>query len=94
MQNRLYVGNLAADVAASTLQELFEPHGYVMDVKLAVPDKTGKTCRFAFVMMANDESAVAALKALNGSALHGLLITVEIARNDGPSRPADLTGES
>jgi RNA recognition motif-containing protein len=87
MQNRLYVGNLAGDVAASTLQELFEPHGYVMDVKLVVRDKPGGAGGFALVMMANDESARAAMNALNGSSLHGLSITVEMAQEEStPSR--------
>jgi RNA recognition motif-containing protein len=89
-QNRLYIGNLAADVAASTLQELFEPYGYVMDVKLAPPDKT-RPCGCAFVIMANDESAMAAMKVLNGTALHGLSITVEVAPDEGPPRGAGLS---
>jgi hypothetical protein len=42
MQNRLYVGNLAGDVAASSLEELFESHGFVMDVKLIGGDETGQ----------------------------------------------------
>jgi cold-inducible RNA-binding protein len=93
MQNRLYVGNLAGDVAASTLQELFEPHGYVMDVKLVSSDKTGSTPGFALVMMANDESARAAMNALNGSNLHGLSITVEIAREEGSPLRTPSRGE-
>ena len=83
MQNRLYVGNLAGDVAASTLQELFEPHGFVMDVKVVAGDKAGRRQGFAFVTMATDESARAAMRALNGSSLHGLMIKVEEARADG-----------
>ena len=93
MQNRLYVGNLAGDVAASTLQELFEPHGYVMDVKLVSRDKPGSAPGFALVMMASDASANAAINALNGSSLHGLLITVEIAQDKGPVLRNGLEGE-
>jgi RNA recognition motif-containing protein len=89
MQNRLYVRNLAGGVAASTLQELFEPHGYVMDVKLVACDKPGSAGGFALVMMANDESARTAMNALNGTSLHGLSITVEMAQEEGtPSRAA------
>jgi cold-inducible RNA-binding protein len=91
MQNRLYVGNLAGDVAASTLQELFEPHGYVMDVKLVSCDKTG--CAGGFVMMADDESARAAMNALNGSNLRGLLITVEVAREERTHSRTSSRGE-
>ena len=83
MQNILYVGNLAGDVAASSLQELFESHGFVMDVKLIGGDEAGQRCGFAFVTMATDESAMAAVKALNRTSLHGAVITVEVARRGG-----------
>jgi RNA recognition motif-containing protein len=83
MQNRLYVGNLAGDVAASSLQDLFESHGFVMDVKFVAGDEIGQRHGFAFVTMATDESAVAAVKALNGTSLHGYVITVQVAQRQG-----------
>jgi RNA recognition motif-containing protein len=82
MQNRLYVGNLAMDVAASSLQELFEPFGFVMDVKFISGTAAGEP-RAAFVTMATDESATTAISALNGTDLHGAAITVEVAREGG-----------
>jgi RNA recognition motif-containing protein len=94
MQNRLYVGNLAGGVAASTLQEIFEPHGFVMDVQVVAGDKAGQGRGFAFVTMATDESARAAMRALNGTSLHGLMIKVEEARADGSERHAGSGGES
>jgi RNA recognition motif-containing protein len=80
MQNRLYVGNLARDVAASTLQDLFEPYGFVLDVKLVAPGKAADSLGHAWVMMATDEAAIAATQALNGTRLHGEVVTVEEAR--------------
>lgn len=79
MQNRLYVGNLAMDVTHSSLEELFEPYGFVMDVKLLSGTDAAKL-RAALVTMAIDESAKAAIVALNGIDLHGLAITVQAAR--------------
>ena len=52
MQNRLYVGKHAWDVAASSPQELFESHGFVMDVKLIEGDEAELRRGFAFVTMA------------------------------------------
>jgi RNA recognition motif-containing protein len=92
MQNRLYVGNLAGDVAASTLQELFEPHGFVMDVKLVACDKAGHALAFALVTMAKDESARSAMKALNGASLHGVAITVEVAQEAESYSPTGSRG--
>ena len=56
MQNGLYVGNLAMGVAASSLQELFEPFGFVMDVKFISGTEAGKP-RAALVTVATEESA-------------------------------------
>ncbi len=91
MKNRLYVGNLAKDVSAGALQELFEPHGFVMDVKVTTEGKAAEAVRVAFVILATDESAEAAVKALNGSFLHGVAIRVEVAREegDGALRPTE-----
>ena len=94
MQNRLYVGNLAWDVAASSLQELFESHGFVMDVKLIEGDEAGLRLGFAFVTMATDESAMAAIKALNGTSLRGAVITVQETRREGAEGRGRSAGES
>jgi hypothetical protein len=82
MENRLYVRNLTRDVAASSLQELFEPHGFVMDVKLASNAEAGGRGGYAVVTMATDQAAETALKALNGVTFHGAAIRIEIARAD------------
>ena len=83
MKNRLYVGNVAEDVSAAALQELFEPYGFVMDVKLLTVGNAAEAVRVAFVILATDESAEAAVRALNGSFLHGVAIQVEVAREEG-----------
>ena len=57
MQNKLYVGNLAADVAGSTRQAPFKAHGFVMDAKVVAGREGGAPSGFAFVAMAADESA-------------------------------------
>ena len=94
MQNRLYIGNLAGDVAASTLQDLFERHGFVMDVKLVPGDKTGRSLRSGYVTMATDEAARTAMGALNGASLHGLVIKVEEASPDAPDALNGAGGEA
>jgi RNA recognition motif-containing protein len=88
MENRLYVGNLAGDVAASTLQELFEPYGFVMDVRL-IAAGTRRAPGGALVTMATDEAAGAAIQALNGTTLHGLVIRVEAAEGATGAGEAD-----
>jgi len=83
MQNRLYVGNLAEDVAATTLHDLFGAHGFLMDVKLVRGGKTGRLAGYAMVTMATDQSAKSAMMALRGTNLHGVIIAVQVAGDEG-----------
>jgi RNA recognition motif-containing protein len=91
MQNRLYVGNLGENVAASTLQELFEPYGFVMDVKMVKRDNSEQIIGSALVTMATDESAAAAIAALHGATLDGASIKVE-ARGEESAFEGRLPG--
>jgi RNA recognition motif-containing protein len=93
MQNKLYVGNLAGDMAARILQELFEPHGLVMDTELVTGSKHGRAPGCAFVTPATDEWAGAARRELNGAGLHGVVIKVEEARADEAAGHAGAGGE-
>ena len=78
MANRLYVDNLAEDVAAGTVQNLFDPHGFVMEVNLTT-DGSGRAPGVALVSMATHEAAGAAIRHLQGTSLHGQAIRVESA---------------
>lgn len=92
MENRLYVGNLAGDVSANELQDLFGQYGFVMDVKLARDRGTGRPLGFGFVTMATDEAGRAAQRALDGASLRGGVLKVDVARPDpadGSGRPGD-----
>jgi hypothetical protein len=76
MQNRLYVSNMAEGVA-STLPELFEPYGFVMDVKLAAEAGNGHAPGSTWVTMAKDQAARAATRALDSACVHGVMIRLE-----------------
>ena len=74
MEKRLYVGNLAGDVAVSSLQS-----GFVIDVKLVAQDQKGQRSSGAFIAKATDEAAKTAMMDLNGANLNGIVVTVEVA---------------
>ena len=80
MSTKLYVGNLTYDIGENELQELFSPHGPITEVKLMVDRDTGKPRGFAFVTMATEEGAKAAIQALNGKEVKGRALTVNEAR--------------
>jgi cold-inducible RNA-binding protein len=77
---KLYVGNLSFESTENDLQDLFEQHGPVSEVKLMMDRMTGKSRGFAFVTMNDNAQASAAMSALNGHEVHGRALTVNEAR--------------
>src|SRR5258708_36335049 len=77
---KLYVGNLSFERTENDLQDLFEQHGQVSEVRLMMDRMTGKSRGFAFVTMNDNAQASAAMSALNGQELNGRALTVNEAR--------------
>jgi cold-inducible RNA-binding protein len=80
MNTKLYVGNLTFDAVENDLQDLFAAHGPVTEVNLMQDRVTGKARGFAFVTMATEEGATAAVQALSGKEWKGRALTVNEAR--------------
>ena len=80
MARKLYVGNLPYDTSDQDLQSLFASAGTVDSVNLMRDMATGRARGFAFVEMATDEEAQAAITQLNGHQLGGRGLTVNEAR--------------
>lgn len=80
-----YVGNLSPETTRDELLQAFGAHGEVASVSL--PGERMKEGRslglhrgFGFVVMRSREEARAALQALEGKSLHGLPLSVRVAR--------------
>jgi RNA recognition motif-containing protein len=87
MGTRLYVGNLSFNTVDSDLVAAFEQEGRKVASAQVVADRdTGRSRGFAFVEMASDEHAQAAIKAMNGAQLDGRALRVNEAeeRKSGP----------
>jgi RNA recognition motif-containing protein len=82
--SKLYVGNLSYTVTGDALQTLFAQHGEVKEVKI-IGDKG-----FGFVEMASQAEAEEAKKALDGFALEGRNIRVDVARPKSNNRSRDF----
>ena|SRR5688572_15539264 len=80
MSNKLFVGNLSFDTTENDLQDLFEKFGPVTEVNLVTDRMSGRSRGFAFVTMATDEGAKAAVGGLANQSLHGREIKVDEAR--------------
>jgi RNA recognition motif-containing protein len=85
MGKRLYVGNIPYQCEEAQLRALFEQDGrQVEEVKIVIDRETGRSRGFAFVEMATDDQAQAAVTALNGKPLGGRALTVSEARERAP----------
>jgi RNA recognition motif-containing protein len=80
MTRKVYVGNLSYDTTEDTLRKLFEAHGEVSSVNLITDRYTGRSRGFAFVEMMAEETAAAAITALNGQTVDGRQLKVAEAR--------------
>jgi RNA recognition motif-containing protein len=81
MSNRLYVGNLVFHATEPLIQEAFAPHGEVVSVSVMLDRDTGRSRGFAFVEMADAQSAQAAIAALDGADFHGRNLRVSVAED-------------
>ena len=83
MDNKLFVGNLSFNTTENDLHDAFAAHGTVVEANLVVDRVSGRPRGFAFVTMGTPEEAQKAIAALNGTALDGRNIAVNVARPKG-----------
>jgi len=82
MSKKLFVGNLPYTTTEDALRELFGADGRNVSRVTIVTDRdTGRSRGFAFVEMATDEEAQAAVSALNGTDFDGRTLRVDIAHD-------------
>jgi len=80
MNTKLFVGNLSFNITENDLQDAFAAHGTVTETNLMMDRTTGRPRGFAFITMATPEEAQKAIESLNGSALDGRTLTVNVAK--------------
>ncbi len=76
----IYVGNMSFQTDEESLRSAFSQFGAVDNVNIVRDRDSGQPRGFAFVEMANDSEAEAAMAQLNGSTLDGRQLTVNEAR--------------
>ncbi len=80
MGSKLYVANLNYNSTPEDIEEFFAEVGEVEEVQLITDRDTGRSRGFAFVTMANDADAEAAIENLNGVDFSGRPLVVKEAR--------------
>lgn len=77
MSTRLYVGNLPRGVNEAILRMAFaQDRRAVRSIEIVIDERTGKPKGHAFVDMASEADARAAIRALDGSDLDGRTLSV------------------
>ena len=84
MSKKLYVGNIPYDTNENDLEQLFAEAGAVESVNVVRDRETGRARGFAFVEMATDEAAQAAVSQLHDRSFGGRRLTVNEARPQTP----------
>jgi RNA recognition motif-containing protein len=84
MTQKVYVGNLSYNTTEGALRTLFAEYGEIESVNLITDRDTGRPKGFAFVEMATDQAAQAAISALNGKSLDDREIKVDKAKPQAP----------
>jgi len=80
MGKRIYCGNLSFQSSQDDVRALFAAHGEVTDVHMVMDRETGRPRGFAFVEMATDDQAKAAIQALDGHSAGGRNLKVNEAQ--------------
>src|ERR1051326_8906409 len=80
MSKKLFVGNLSFQTTESDITAAFESFGSIESVSIITDRDTGRSKRFAFVMIEEEEAANKAIAQLNGSQLNGRALTVNEAK--------------
>ncbi|MFC1938981.1 RNA recognition motif domain-containing protein [Chloroflexota bacterium] len=83
---KIYVGNLAYDVAGDDLEREFAAFGEVTSVNIVTDRYTGRSRGFGFVEMAKVSEGQDAIKGLNGKMLKERTLTVSEARPRSDNR--------
>ena len=80
MNRKLFVGNLSFNTEEDALQGLFAQAGQVESVRVIRDQATGRSRGFAFVEMASEDAARAAIEKFNETEFEGRRLAVNEAR--------------
>ncbi|MBK9328357.1 MAG: RNA-binding protein [Sphingobacteriales bacterium] len=75
----IYAGSIPFKIKEKELNEIFSQFGEVASVKIILDNITRQNKGFAFIVMPNDEEALLAIKALDGTELMGRKIMVSVS---------------
>lgn len=87
MAKKLYVGNLNYRTTEERLKNVFFSYGNVVSAVVITDKISGQSKGFGFVELETEDTAAAALAALNNTVLDGRKIRVNYAEEQNRDRP-------
>jgi RNA recognition motif-containing protein len=87
MSKKLFVGSLSWNTTDDGLRAAFERFGEISEAKVIMDRETGRSRGFGFVTFTEGSSAETAAAEMNGAALDGRTIRVDVAQ-DRDRRPS------
>ncbi len=91
---RIYVSNLHPSLGEPEIRQLFEPFGEILVINLQVDMVTRESQGYCFIKYAEHESAVRAIKEVNGKEILGLKIKMNKAKDINTISPNQVFGLS
>jgi RNA recognition motif-containing protein len=87
----IFISNISFKVREQSLNELFSQYGQVTSVRIIKDKETRRSKGYGFVEMADDNEAMAAINALNGTEHYERNIVVAEAK--GKKEPAQESSQ-
>jgi len=81
----VFVGNIPYDATEQQLIDIFQEVGPVVSFRLVIDRETGKTKGFGFCEYRDAETALSAMRNLNGYEMNGRALRVDYAENEKAS---------
>src|SRR5579875_2645925 len=89
LRGNIFVANLPPDFSDERLAEIFDSFGIVLSAFVARDPTSGKRLRHGFVDIATERAAQRAVSEMNGVAIDGYQIEVQVSeRKPPPQKPA------
>ncbi len=77
---KIFVSNLGCHVEGADLYQFFAPFGNVASATVVTDKETGKSLRYGFVEMPDENSSQQAIQKLHGKIVEGRSISVSLSK--------------
>ena len=86
---KIYIGNMSFDTTEDQIRQAFKAYGEVTTINIITDKHDNRPKGFAFVEMAEKDSAVAAISGLNSTEMNGRKLNVNEAKQKTESGNRD-----